>query len=49
MSTLAQAMSVDEAQRTINDLKLFMVAGDKAAAHTGVSGCSLGSSFSLAL
>ena len=49
MSTLAQAMSVDEAQRTISDLKEFMVAGDKAAAHTGVSGCSLGSSFSLAL
>ncbi len=45
MSTLAQAMRVDDTQRTISDLKVFMVAGDKAAAHTGVSGSSLGSSF----
>jgi hypothetical protein len=44
-STLAQAIRVDEAQRRISDLKVFMVAGVKAAAHTGVSGCSLGSSF----
>jgi hypothetical protein len=49
MSTLAQAMSVDEAQRMISDLNVFMVAGDKASAHTGQSGCFLGSSFSLAL
>jgi hypothetical protein len=42
-------MSVDEAQRMISDLNVFMVAGDKASAQTGVSGCSLGSSFNLAL
>ena len=44
-STLAQAISVDEAQRRISDLNVFMVAGVKAAAPTGVSGCSLGSTF----